>query len=228
MRYEDYELVDRIAREYVVGTLRGRARARFEAVMRTNATARSCVQAWEDRLLPLSLELAPVVAQASVWRKVEGLVGGGAGGARQDGGGAVGRGLRPFRWAIAAMLALAAVGLGWLLITSPGSPTSIAVLAPEGKPAIWNVETFPDRESIRIVALSPVPVEPGKSYELWALPDGGAPVSLGLMPAQSESGDSTPRNSRHSRRASRSRSASSRRAVRRRARRPGRCSTSAQ
>ena len=184
MRYEDFELVDRIAREYVVGTLRGHARTRFEGVMRANATARRCVQAWEDRLLPLSLELAPVVPQASVWRRVESRVGGAAAG--RDDGDARGRGLRPFRWAIAAMLALAAVGLGWLLITSPGSPTAVAVLAPEGKAPIWNVETFPDRESIRIVALAPVPLQPGKSYELWALPEGGAPVSLGLMPQRSE------------------------------------------
>ena len=33
------------------------------------------MQSWEDRLLPLSLELAPVVPQESVWRKVEGRVG---------------------------------------------------------------------------------------------------------------------------------------------------------
>jgi anti-sigma-K factor RskA len=26
----------------------------------------------------------------------------------------------------------------------------------------------------------------GKSYELWGLPDGGAPVSLGLLPASGE------------------------------------------
>ena len=27
---------------------------------------------------------------------------------------------------------------------------------------------------------------PGKSHELWALPEGGAPVSLGLMPRTGE------------------------------------------
>jgi anti-sigma-K factor RskA len=29
-------------------------------------------------------------------------------------------------------------------------------------------------------------VQPGRDYELWALPEGGAPVSLGLMPESGE------------------------------------------
>jgi anti-sigma-K factor RskA len=185
MRYDDFELLDRIAREYVVGTLRGRARRRFEKLLSSNETARLRVREWEDRLLPLSLDLEPVSPQASVWQGIETRLDDRAarGGARAEPRDSL---IRRFRWAFAAMLAVAAVGLGWLVLTSPGSPTAIAVLAPEGQPPIWNVETFPDRESIRIVALSPVPVQPGKTYELWALPEGGAPVSLGLMPPASE------------------------------------------
>ena len=181
MRYDDFELLDRIAREYVVGTLRGRARSRFEVVMRSNESARRSVRAWEDRLLPLSLGLAPLAPQSTVWQAIESRLDGVT--RTRDGGDGL---LRRFRWAIAATLAFAAVGLGWLVFTSPGTPTAIAVLAPEGRQPIWNVETFPDRKSIRIVALTPAPAEPGKSYELWALPEGGAPVSLGLMPAASE------------------------------------------
>jgi anti-sigma-K factor RskA len=181
MRYPDLELLDRIAREYVVGTLRGRARARFETVMQSNETARRCVREWEERLLPLSLELAPVAPQSSTWRAVESRLDREAGG--RDGAGGT---LRRFRFAIAAMIALAGVGLGWLLVTRPGAPAAVAVLAPEGQPAIWNVETFPDRGRIRIVVAGDIPAQPGKTYELWALPEGRAPVSLGLMPSRDE------------------------------------------
>ena len=181
MRYPDPELLDRIAREYVVGTLRGRARVRFETVMQSNETARRCVREWEERLLPLSLGLAPVAPQSSTWRAVESRLDRDAGGR-----GGAGGTLRSFRFAIAAMIALAAVGLGWLLVTRPGAPAAIAVLAPEGQPAIWNVETFPDRERIKIVVAGDIPAQPGKSYELWALPEGRSPVSLGLMPSQNE------------------------------------------
>jgi len=184
MKYADFELLDGIAREYVVGTLRGRPRTRFETVMSSNTQAQRCVRDWEERLLPLSLELAPVVPQASVWRSVDARLDREARG-REGGGGGV-TALTRFRWAIAAMIALVAVGLGWLLMTRPGTPTAVAVLAPEGQPAIWNVETYPDRERIRIVVAGQIPAQPGKSYELWALPEGGAPVSLGLMPSKSE------------------------------------------
>src|SRR5262245_34791674 len=181
MKYEDFELVDGIAREYVVGTLHGRARARFESVLRANETARRCVRGWEERLLPLSLELGPVVPSASVWRAVESRL-------DRDAGGPSGAGstLRRFRFAIAAMIALVAVGVGWLLVSRPGAPAAVAVLAPEGRPAIWNVETFPERGRIRIVIAGEVPAQPAKSYELWALPEGAAPVSLGLMPSRNE------------------------------------------
>jgi anti-sigma-K factor RskA len=181
MRYPDPELLDRIAREYVVGTLRGRARVRFETVMRSNETARSCVRQWEERLLPLSLGLAPVAPRSSTWRGVESEL-------DRDAPGRAGAGgtLRRFRFAIAAMIALVAVGLGWLLVTRPGAPAAVAVLAPDGKPAIWNVETFPDRGRIRIVVAGDIPAQPGKSYQLWALPEGRSPVSLGLMPSRSE------------------------------------------
>jgi anti-sigma-K factor RskA len=183
MRYDEVELLDRIAREYVVGTLRGRARRRFETLLRSNATAQTRVRAWEDRLLPLSLGLEPVTPQASVWQGVE---------SRLDGGTTLGgdeRAAPPprrrFGWAVAAMLAIAAIGLSWLTLRT-GPPEAVAVLAPEGQSAIWNVEAFPDRERIRIVVAGEIPAQPGKSYELWALPEGGAPVSLGLMPATNE------------------------------------------
>jgi hypothetical protein len=44
-----------------------------------------------------------------------------------EGGGGGVTTLTRFRWAIAAMIALVAVGLGWLLVTRPGSPTAVAV-----------------------------------------------------------------------------------------------------
>jgi anti-sigma-K factor RskA len=126
------------------------------------------------------MELAPAAPQASVWQGLESRLD------RETGGRAGAGVLQRFRWAIAAMIALVAVGLGWLLLTRPGAPTAIAVLAPQGQPAIWNVETFPERGRIRIVVAGAVPAQPGKSYELWALPEGQAPVSLGLMPSRDE------------------------------------------
>jgi anti-sigma-K factor RskA len=177
MRYTEPELLDRLAREYVLGTLRGAARRRFDALCSDNEAARRSVREWEDRLLELSLALEPVQPSAAVWTGIRRRLG-----SRARGAGVSSSVSGGWRFAMAAMLALAVAGLSWIYVTRTGDPAAIARLAPEGGPAIWNVETYPDRGRVRIVVTGEVPIQAGRSYELWALPEGGAPVSLGLMP----------------------------------------------
>src|SRR4029077_2827949 len=55
MNYGDPELIDLLAAEYVLGTLRGRARQRFERVATSNTPVRAGIAFWEERLLPLAL-----------------------------------------------------------------------------------------------------------------------------------------------------------------------------
>ena len=53
MRYRNKpELQQRLAAEYVLGTLRGRARARFQEWLRRDAALRRVVEAWEARHFP--------------------------------------------------------------------------------------------------------------------------------------------------------------------------------
>ncbi len=59
MKYRDPALRDKLAAEYVLGTLRGRARARFQRLLRYDPALRRAVDAWEERLLPMAL---------AVWR----------------------------------------------------------------------------------------------------------------------------------------------------------------
>lgn len=83
--------------------------------------------------------------------------------------------------ALAAALALA-IGLGLLLMPAP-APTHTAVFADaQGRP-VWIVDARLPEGAIGIRALPAAAPPPGKSYELWMLPAGGAPVSLGLLPA---------------------------------------------
>ena len=60
MTYERPELLERLAAEYVLGTLRGGARRRFERLCGVSAAARVRVHRWEDDLGILSAGLAPV------------------------------------------------------------------------------------------------------------------------------------------------------------------------
>jgi hypothetical protein len=65
------ERLDRLAREYALGTLAGPARRRFERVLRSSAAASTAVNAWQGRLSVLDLSTAPVQPRESTWRGIE-------------------------------------------------------------------------------------------------------------------------------------------------------------
>jgi anti-sigma-K factor RskA len=80
----------------------------------------------------------------------------------------------------AAALVLAAT----LLAPKPelAGPPMVAVLAgPDAKPALIATMMRGDR-TMTIKAVGADAVPPGKSLELWMLPDGAAPRSLGVIP----------------------------------------------
>jgi anti-sigma-K factor RskA len=60
MDYARPELADRLAAEYVSGTLRGPARRRFETLLAAHPQLRRTVREWEDRLMPLTTVIEPV------------------------------------------------------------------------------------------------------------------------------------------------------------------------
>jgi anti-sigma-K factor RskA len=59
MNYQNAELQDRLTAEYVIGTLHGRARARFERLLRQDYRLQQAVHLWKERLNPLAQGLAP-------------------------------------------------------------------------------------------------------------------------------------------------------------------------
>ena len=70
MKSANRELVDRLAAEYVLGTLRGRARRRFERWLLSPQVG-ALVKAWEDRLSGLEPTLRGVMPPPTVWRGIE-------------------------------------------------------------------------------------------------------------------------------------------------------------
>ena len=70
MKSANRELLDRLAAEYVLGTLRYRARRRFERWLLSPQVG-AIVKAWEDRLAGLEPQLAPVTPPAVVWQGIE-------------------------------------------------------------------------------------------------------------------------------------------------------------
>ena len=57
MDYGRPELADALAAEYVAGTLRGRARSRFESLLPSHPALQRAVREWQQRLIPLTTSL---------------------------------------------------------------------------------------------------------------------------------------------------------------------------
>jgi anti-sigma-K factor RskA len=64
------ELIERLAAEYALGTLRGGARRRFTAWMAGDAALRVLVREWEQHLQPMTAAIAAVEPPPRVWEAV--------------------------------------------------------------------------------------------------------------------------------------------------------------
>lgn len=169
------ELRERLAAEYALGTLRGRARERLRQWMRDDAALAAAVAQWEARLAPMAEAVAPVAPPARVWARIETRLG---------------RRAKLSWWktlgifasgAVAALLAVAV-----LLPRPQGLPASyVAVLSdPRTQKAVMVVSAGRRESALQVKMLDPSIRVAGKSLELWALPREGSPRSLGLVQAE--------------------------------------------
>jgi anti-sigma-K factor RskA len=179
MNYQRPQLLDELAAQYVLGTLRGPARRRFERYCKSNASALHAVRRWEDRLVDLLANVVPVAPSALVWDRVKFRV-------RRE------HGLKPKRpfatlgnWRFAAAAGIAALAIAFGVWTGfgPGSSQLVATVWDQQQTQMWRIEAPRSRGELRVSAADNLALDPARAYELWALPGAGAaPVSLGLMP----------------------------------------------
>jgi len=181
------ELRERLAAEYALGTLRGRARARLRRWMREDAALARAVAEWEARLSPLAEAVQPVRAPARVWSEIETRLGAGPASAGWWDRVAF---WRPFgilaSGAMAALLAVVALlPAGRPPPVEPTPASYIAVLSDPRTQRPVLVATAARRDArLSVRALDPAILVAGRSLELWAVPKRGGPKSLGLLEAE--------------------------------------------
>lgn len=64
-------LLERLASSYALGTLRGGARRRFEALARESTTVRVAALVWQERLSAISELQTGVLPSPNVWKRIE-------------------------------------------------------------------------------------------------------------------------------------------------------------
>jgi anti-sigma-K factor RskA len=182
MDYSRRDLADRLAAEYVLGTLRGRARSRFEALLPAHPALRDAVAQWEQRLVPLAANVKPVEPSAAVWRKVEARLFGAKSSAAPS------LWQRLSLWRTLAGVATAA-SVAMFMVSSrvppPQAPIVVVLSAnPETAQALnasFVASLSPDGRALVLRPINDLALTPGRALELWAVPPQGAPRSLGLV-----------------------------------------------
>jgi anti-sigma-K factor RskA len=203
----NFELLDRLASAYALGTLRGGARRRFEALAREDALVRAAAMTWQTRVAGMNELQVPSTPAPAVWTRIHNLV-------RADGESAAMHAARtaaaqkPQRsgwlqslllWrsttvagALAAVLAITtAVGLRGQLgeqieqlqarLAAQPQIEYVAVLNDDKASASMLVTFDPKSQRLTLQRVGGFQEAADRSLQLWALPPAGAPRSLGVL-----------------------------------------------
>lgn len=179
MNYRHPELRDWLASEYALGTLHGLTRKRFERLLSDDADLRRTVAEWQERLTPMAQAVAPVNPPKRVWRKIEQRI----------------NSAKPkssffeslnFWRSLALMTSSFAFALLLYFGFAPQKealPTYVAVLADAKHQPIMTVRYVQGQRDLVVKVIQATDITSDRSLELWSLPKGAAPQSLGLVPA---------------------------------------------
>jgi anti-sigma-K factor RskA len=200
MDYGNPPVADRLAAEYVLGTLRGPALRRFEALLPAHPALRDAVVRWQHALLPLADAIPPVEPSAQLWPSIEARLFGAAAATAPAFGSAASatagapwwQRLAPWR-ALTGLATAATLVLAVALSHTPAPRAPIlVVLAPnpaatggaQATQARFVASVSPDGRGLVLRPLDAPSLDAGRALELWAVPGQGAPRSLGLVAAE--------------------------------------------
>jgi anti-sigma-K factor RskA len=189
MDYSRPDRTDRLASEYVLGTLKGPARRRFETLLPAHPALRQAVAQWQLRLQPLASSVSEVQPPAHVWQQIEArLFADAAASAAQAGAVAVPWWQRLALWrAVSGVATAAAVALFVVGSQVPPAQAPIVIVLganPEAAAAFnasFVASVSADGRALVLKPINAVALSPGRALELWAVPAQGAPRSLGLV-----------------------------------------------
>lgn len=172
-------LRQKLASEYVLGTLKGGARRRFEGWLYNDADLRNITAEWRQRLEPMAEFATPVAPPRRVWQQIEQRLH-----LSPQGGWSLWRDSLSF-WrslglASSAIAALLVIVMSTQLMSTPEISHVATLMDEKSQTALLlTADSRHDTLEVRMVGNAPVPTD--KELELWAVPKSGNPRSLGLL-----------------------------------------------
>jgi anti-sigma-K factor RskA len=186
---EPHDPLHALAGEYVLGTLSARQRLDVQRRLQHEPALQAAVDAWEERLLPLTALAEPQVPPPGLWTRIarsldelaapEPVTRSASSSPAQ-------------RWwdSLSIWRGLAGAGLaaslvlGMTLLNRPSTPAPsylVVLVAPQDKAPGWVIQASNTKE-IQLIPLSVTEIPADKALEFWTKADGWqGPVSLGLV-----------------------------------------------
>ena len=182
-RPDRLQRLDALTAEYALGTLPARARLRLDRIARSDGAVAAAIRGWETRLAPLADGAPQIAPPLRVWPAIVQRLGL-ASATTPAADAPWWTGVAFWRsFALASFAAALAFGVT-LFAPKPQIDAApiVAVLAgPDAKPALIATMLRGERTmTVKLVGAAAVPS--GKALELWMLPTGAAPRSLGVIP----------------------------------------------
>ena len=188
MKPDNHERNHALAAEYVLGTLHGAARRRFERWMMVSPKLRRQVWLWERRLQPFNESAPSLQPPADAWEAVERRLFPSSVTAPETSAQTepLWQSVLPWRWTTG----IAVLGLMALLIWTPVPPEAtvsglVGVVQGAQAQPLWVLNASRGDHSLTLRSLPPtLPASHDQDFELWLLPESGVPVSLSVLPTQ--------------------------------------------
>jgi len=181
----DLTETEAFAAEHALGVLSSAERRKAELRMAREPEFAALVEAWRQRLAPMTDQLAPVQPPYSVWAAVLKAL------PANDN--ASGLGLRFWRGATAAATTLAAASIALAVFVgarppvivqppAPGQLLDASLVSQSGAPVPLFVAAYdPVRKALIVTSLVTSNTDPAHVHELWVIPSDGKPRPLGII-----------------------------------------------
>lgn len=181
MNYDNQQLIDMLAAEYVLGTLKGSARKRFQRLMLSSTRVREATWIWEQHLNNLASSIKSVPPDSHVWETISKRI-------SHQAVPEISNVITPkvSIWRAWSLIATAASIVLALIIWQPQAPEQqasgpIALFKDESQQSLWFVNV--DEKQLTVRATQQLVARNDKDYELWMILKGqDTPISLGLLP----------------------------------------------
>ncbi len=191
MNYSDTKLQSLLSAEYVLGSLQGLARKRFERLLTTEPGLQEAVEYWQRRLNPLGETVEPLEPPHHIWQQIQQRIQPPAAPVAAEAESSMTKIAnawwdslefwRGFGVATAMMI----VGLFVAFNTQTSfnkQPEYLAILQNQQAQPMFVASLIQGGKALEVSMLAEMNMQSHEVMQIWCVPkDGGVPVSVGLL-----------------------------------------------